>query len=92
MLFTLNLIYQGHENVQPGQLHDVHNMVYCAEKNNKDLEQLTVLIQNKYMNDYRQKINANSVDEVNKEHQKTTSGSEVSESLLDSIKYASLTD
>ncbi|MCW9014552.1 MAG: MinD/ParA family protein [Gammaproteobacteria bacterium] len=92
LLFTLNLIYQGRDNEQAGKLHEAHNMVYCAEKNNEELEQLTMLIQNKYLNDFRQKINVDSVAQVNKDQHKPASAAEVTESLLDSIKYASLTD
>ena len=92
LLFTLNMAYKGQADGKPGELHDSHNLVYCAERNNKELEQLTSLIQEKYLGHYQDQVNKHSVAEINQRQQPAKSLSEAAESLLDSIKYASLAD
>lgn len=83
LLITLNLIYQD-KNLSQQHKDDANNqrIIYCAEKSNGELDRLTSLLQKKYLSRIDKKVKATAARIKNK----NTDG------LMDSIKYASMTE
>ena len=86
-LITLNLIYQSKDKDLGRFQHLAKHMIYCAERNNSQLKELTELLQTKYLMGLEklrrptiEKTAANITEENKSE----------SSALLDSIRYASL--
>jgi len=89
LLITLNLIYQN-KNTKSEQCNELsQSMVYCAERNNSQLKELTCFLQQKYLTGL-EKIQQPEIEaevdtlEAGKEKMSGVDG------LLDSIHYASL--
>jgi len=87
LLITLNLIYQSKNKDHERFKNLAQNMIYCAERNNKQLKELTELLQKKYLMGL-EKAQESKSEIINTEIIKDNKAR--SDALLDSIRYASL--
>lgn len=91
LLLTLHLIYQDkYPNNHPDDK-DANNLLYCAEQNTDDMERMISTLQEKLLHNLQRKIEHKSKPEITRNINEPIQDND-SDSILDSIRYASLTD
>ena len=91
LLMTLHLIYQDKYLRCDQNDEDARRLLYCAEHNPEDMERMIGQLQEKHLHNLRKKIEQNPKSEEVISDIKPAQDSE-NNSILDSIRYASLTD
>ena len=87
LLITLNLIYQGKSRNPEYSKNLSRDMIYCVERNNNQLKELTSLLQQQYLVSLEREQGSDARMEPLKGFNNDVPRSEA---LLDSIRYASL--
>lgn len=91
LLMTLHLIYQDKYLRCDQNNEDARRLLYCAEHNPDDMERMISHLQEKHLHNLRKKIEQNPAAEEVSSESKPAQDNE-NNSILDSIRYASLTD
>jgi MinD-like ATPase involved in chromosome partitioning or flagellar assembly len=91
LLKTLYLIYQDRYSSEQSETEDARNLLYCNELNQTDMERMVKSLQDKLLHNLWKRMSQQPTAQTNSTDAEQTTDSE-NYSIMDSIRYASLTD